>query len=323
MQILDTAGERLGLDLALPWVHRLVTEGIAGEGRPGVDADATVVVRVERSRSAFCTDGWALLTRGVHHHDGAVVLQDACGSGFDVHVGIHGGRPVFTARWRPSPMARAASLALRGRFHLLVRAVLVQYPVLWWAGVMDRAPLHISGLTLGGTSAVLSGPGGVGKSTLLARALADGSSAVGDNLCVSNGERIWGLVEPLRTESGTGRRMPHGRREGPLPGRLASLRPDQLFVLRRSGGDQFELTPIDHEGAVRDLVCGTYAAGELRRYWPWAAVLAAGTGLGPPHPLVAATAERLASSVRCRSVGLPHLAAAGPADLRTCLEACP
>lgn len=117
--------------------------------------------------------------------------------------------------------------------------------------------------------------------------------------------------------------MPHGRREAPLPCRLPSLRPDQLFVLRRSGGEQFEIDPIDHEGAVRDLVCGTYSAGELRRYWPWAAVLAAGTGLGPSHPPVTAIAEGLASSVACRSVGLPRLGAAGPADLRSRLEACP
>lgn len=323
MQVLDTAGERLAIDLEPLWVRRLVTEAVAGESRPGADADATVVVRVERSRSAFRTEGWAQLARGVHHHDGCVVLRDACGSGFDVHVRVQEGRPVFTARWRPSLRVRAASLVLRSRFHLLVRAVLVQYPVLWWAGVMGRAPLHISGLTLGTTAAVLSGPGGVGKSTLLARAVAEGSRAVADNLCVSDGERVWGLVEPLRTEGGSGRRMPHGRREGPLPGRLASLRPDQLFVLRRSGGERFEIAPIDHEGAVRDLVCGTYAAGELRRYWPWAAVLAAGTGLGPPHPSVTATAEGLASSVACRSVGLPRLGAAGPADLRTRLEACP
>ena len=48
----------------------------------------------------------------------------------------------------------------------------------------------------------MRGPGGVGKSTLLAAELAGGGRATSDNLCVSDGREVWGLVEPLRLEVG-------------------------------------------------------------------------------------------------------------------------
>jgi hypothetical protein len=36
-------------------------------------------------------------------------------------------------------------------------------------------------------------------------------------------------------------------------------------------------------------------AGELRRYWPFAATLTAGTGIGPAHPPVGEVASTFAS----------------------------
>jgi len=323
MLVVETAGEQLGISAAPRWVRRLAAEGLAGEGQLADGAAATVVTQVESSRTRFPVKGWEPLTRGAWHREGQVVLENACGSGFDLHLAVADGRPVFTARWRPAPSVRLAGIALRSRFHLLSRAVLVQYPVLWWAGVMGRAPLHVGGVALDGTTAVLAGPAGVGKSTLMESAVSDGAVAVADNLCVSDGERLWGLVEPLRSEHGQGRRMPHGRREACWPQRIPALRPEQLLVLRRGGGDSYEITPLNPDRAVRDLICSTYAAGELRRYWSFAALLAAGTGLGPAHPPVAETAERLVSRIPCRSLALPRLSAARPAGLRLCLENAP
>lgn len=320
MLLASTAGECLGVQSALGWVDRLVREGLAGEYREGSGDEASVLVRVEGRHDAYPVDGWEPLARGAWHRDGEVVLHDACGSGFDVHVSVVLGRPVLHARWRPDPRTRLASRLLRSRFHLLSRAVLVQYPVLWWAGVHGRSPLHVGGVEVGGAAALLSGPAGVGKSTLLTAAVGDGARAVGDNLCVSDGERIWGLVEPLRSEGGSGRRMPHGRRESAWPDRLPDLTPDQLLVLARGKGKELTLLPLKREDAVRDLIASTYAAGELRRYWTFCALLAAGTGLGPAHPPVTQTAERLAGRLPCRSLELPVLSAARPSGLRTCLE---
>ena len=45
-------------------------------------------------------------------------------------------------------------------------------------------------------------------------------------------------------------------------------------------------------------------AGEMRRYWPFAATVAAGTGLGPAHPPICAVSEALTRRVPCVQVVL-------------------
>jgi len=46
-------------------------------------------------------------------------------------------------------------------------------------------------------------------------------------------------------------------------------------------------------------------AGELRRYWTFAALLALGTGAGPPHPQVAEVAAAFTQAVPCFEIELP------------------
>jgi hypothetical protein len=67
--------------------------------------------------------------------------------------------------------------------------------------------------------------------------------------------------------------------------------------------------------AARDLVGGTYSAGELRRYWPFAATVALGTGLGPAHPPLGAVCEELTARVPAFEVLLPSTPSLGFADL--------
>ena len=52
------------------------------------------------------------------------------------------------------------------RFRALRGQVLLHYPVLWWACLQGRAPLHVSVVEVEGTVVVLAGPGGLGKTTL-------------------------------------------------------------------------------------------------------------------------------------------------------------
>jgi len=59
------------------------------------------------------------------------------------------------------------------------------------------------------------------------------------------------------------------------------------------------MLPCEPEDAIRWLVTGTYAAGELSRFWAYAATLAAGTGVGPAHPPVAEVARAFASRLDC------------------------
>jgi hypothetical protein len=306
---LHTAGERVELTCAVPWIAGILTEGAAGQLTADDGAAPDVRVTVERGSAAFDITGWRVLTRDAWCREDQVVIRDACSSGLDVKVtaGVPG--LDVAARWRPSGRERAAAAVLPARARLLLRAVLLQYPALWWSQQRGRAPLHASVCRLGaadGQTVMLAGPGGIGKSTLVHGELLAGATCTCDNLCVSDGRYTWGVVEPLRlpaeTHGGNGRRMPYGRREAAWPRRADRMQPDRLIVLARGGKPA--AVPHSRSLAARHLVAGTYMAGELRRYWAFAATLALGTGLGGIHPPVQMIAGALAGRLPCLRVTL-------------------
>ena len=297
--ILDTAGERLALSSELAWVTELVLEGAARELRSADAAKPSVHVRVESTGSAFDTHGWEVLTRGAWQRDGEVVVENACTAGFDLHLRCTSAGAEFTYRWRPPARDRVLARVLRSRFHLLARAVLMQYPAFWAAGLHGRAPLHSSACKTGDSTPLVTAPSGVGRSTVVLGAVGAGARATGDNLAVGDGTTLWGLVEPLRVQGGSGRRMPHGRNEAPMSQRVSSLVPDSVVVLARGSSDRPTLRPCEPDVARRSLVASTYMAGELRRYWPFAATLCAATDAAPAHPPVVQVATRFAGSLRC------------------------
>ena len=311
---LQSAGEHVGLDCRVSWVSSLIREVSPGAFSSAAAAP-TCHVRVEAERAAFDVDGFEPVTRGAWSRRGTVVLENVCTSGFDLRYRCEEGLPTFTFRWRPPPRDRLASVVAPSRAVLLTRAALLQYPVLWVAGTRGRAPLHAATCTVGAATPLLAGPGGVGKSTLLQAELAAGARATSDNLCVSDGRTAWGLLEPLRVTAGGGRRMPHGRSEAPMAGWTPELTPDRLVVLRRGLDEAPAVHACDPDAAVRSLVTGTYAAGELRRYWAVAATLTAATGLGPAHPPVVEVARRLASDLPCLEIVLPREPGVRLADL--------
>jgi hypothetical protein len=305
--ILETAGERVSASSESAWVGRLLVECAGAELREHGPSGATVVMRVERSRRPFPTRGWTPLGRDAWHHAGEVVVRDACRSGFDMRLRCDPTMPRFTFRWRPPLLTRSAALALPVRARLLARAVLLQFPAMWWAGTRGRSPVHAPAVQVGDSTFLLAGHSGVGKTTFIQGKTEQGFAATGDNLSVTDGRTVWGVVEPMRTLEGAGRRMTHGRREASMAGRVPALVPDRIVVLRRD--DERRVTPVDPEVAERALVTGTYMAGELRRYWPFAALLAAGTGLGPSHPPVAEAARELSARLPAVEANLPELAA--------------
>ncbi|MDQ1494938.1 MAG: hypothetical protein QOG69_1421 [Actinomycetota bacterium] len=309
----QSAGEVVHVDSGIDWVSSLLVEGAAGgmtyaaDDRLAADGGAATTVRlvVEADRRPFPEEGAAVLTRGAWVSGDAVVFADACASGFALRVQPSGSELLVHARYRPTRQVRAASLVLRSRFHLIARAVLMQYPALWWAGVRGRPPLHVCAMTTGSGVALLAGPGGVGKSTLLARELQTGGVATCDNLAVSDGDEVFGVAEPIRSTSGTGRRAPHGRREMAwTTTRSASLRPERVVVVELGSDSPATCAPTTGDVASRSLVTGTLMAGELRRYWAFAATLAAGTGLGPAQPEIKRVADRLATRLPCHVVTL-------------------
>jgi hypothetical protein len=296
-----TAGVTVRVDSPDPAWRALAAEACAGQVLdPGpCDVDVVVAPRGEPDRT-----GLRVLTRGAVGNGSRVVVSDACGSGLDLEFTVTGETLHVLAWPRPTWRHRGLGLLAPDRRVLLHRAALIQYPALWWAGVRGLVPLHVCAATVEGTAVVIAGPGGVGKSTLLGT-LGDGDTAVSDNLCAASPEGVHGLLEPVRDEQGTGRRMPHGRHERDWSHRADSLAPQRIIVLQRGDPDRLVVRPTTPDVAARELVAGTYAAGELRRYWAFAATLALGLGLGPAHPPVAAVSERLARAIPCTVAQLP------------------
>jgi hypothetical protein len=314
-----TGGECLRIDCGPGWARRQIERGLAGESfdhEPDAATPTTVHLIVEETRKPFVLAGADRVTRGAWSNGTAVLLEDACTSGFTLLCEPQDDVLVVRARWAPPSRTRIASALLRQRASLLVRAVLLQYPVIWWSGVHGRAPLHVSAVLLDRSAPLLAGPSGVGKSTLVEAEIVAGHRATCDNLAVSDGHTVFGIVEPRRTSGGSGPRTSHGRREMPFTGRLVSVRPDRVVAVSLSETAPRATTrAIDGDAACRALVSGTYMAGELRRYWTFAATLAAGTGLGPMAPPVEAVARRLTGTLPCLSLALSRTSPTRLSDL--------
>ncbi len=318
---LDTAGERLALECQLPWLSSLLEEGAAGQIQAGSPPAASLRIAIEDEHRPFDLGGWQPLTRGAWQRDGAVIMENACTSGFDLQLRVAGPAAEFKFRWRPPARHQLAHWVLRGRFRLLTRAILLQYPALWWAGVRGRAPLHASACRTATAVPLLAAAGGIGRSTLLMGEMRAGAPATGDNLCVADGICTWGLVEPVRVEGGRGRKMPFGRREARLPSAPTPLEPDRVVVLRRGLTAAPVVRRCDPETAARALVAGTYMAGELARFWPFAATLTAATGRGNAHPPVARVASAFTGRLPCLEVVLARRPGPRLSELLEPLEA--
>ena len=308
-----TAGERLLLTLGTRASGDLARSVL---GAPAaVDADQpppTVEVTVGRSAPGF-PPGRAL-GRQAWVRGSSVLLAGAAGSDHVTRVEVDGDRLTVVAAHAPSVRDRVLGAAAPSRARLLRAAALFHYPVLWRAGLRGRVPLHASALRVDGLDVLVAGLSGSGKSTLVAAEEHAGALVGSDNLVVADATSVHGLREPRRTAQRTpgARRTTHGRWETPASYAPAlELRPDVVVVLRRTGAP-VSLGELSPEAATRELVASTYAAGELRRYWPWAATLAAGTGCGPAHPAVEAVARQVCEQARCfvlevgRTPG-PHL----------------
>lgn len=296
-----TAGTVVEVRSQVPRLQDAVLAASGGQARlpydPARPAEVTLVLE---TGGRFETAGLEPITRGAWAGPGGeVILDDVGGSGYTQRWLLAKDRVQVQTRWAPSAKAGLAARALPARFRALQAQMLLHYPVLWRAAQHGRVPLHVSVVEVHGVAVLLAGPGGLGKSTLVAHELDSGASAACDNIAVSSGGRLYGLAEPLRLAGGSGRRGTHGRRERPFTGRVSALDPELVVVLRRGASGRSEVIGIDPVAATRALTGGTYAAGELQRFWPLCATLALATGSAPVHPPVEAVASSLCSRLPC------------------------
>ena len=316
-----TAGALVAVETPVAGLREVlgdVAAGVTSSEPPSAKPDVTVIVD-DGSRPPAIQD-LVPLTRGVWvGRDGEVVLASAGGSGFTQTWSVDQNHVTVRTWWAPSRAESAAAFALRSRFRALRAQVLVHYPALWWASLQGRAPLHVSVVEIDGVSVLLAGPGGVGKSSLVNRELQAGAAATCDNLAACSATTAYGVLEPLRLPTevdGTrGTRAAHGRRERPWRGHVPALDPELVVVVRRGAGPEPTLREVPSATAARALVAGTFAAGELRRFWPLCAVLGLGTGLGPVLPRVEDVARTLTDDLPCYELELGREPGAGLAAL--------
>jgi hypothetical protein len=301
--VLETAGELVGIDAPVRWADRIFDHAFDR----ALASDAQVLpVPLTVTASQWSSPRSRVdrpLGRGISTTAQGVSFRSAATSGIDLHVGVEGDHVRVDAGWAPPLRDALLNRALPSRARLLGLSVLLHYPALWRASWSNRVPIHAGALVVGGIGVLITGPSGVGKSTLAQRELELGSALVSDNLVVSDGESAWGLVEPMRLASGAGPKTTNGRREVAGVTRVPRTRVDMVVVLRRTAGEPC-LRPIPPNTAARELVAATYGAGELRRYWAFAGALALATGRGPIHPSITSTAEALCGRTPCLELDL-------------------
>jgi len=296
--ILGSAGERLALRCEPSRVGRLLIGAVGGELIAPDDGRVSVTIEIEDERDPFAITGFEPVGRGAWRRGHVVVCTNVCSSGFDLRLTLDGDHPSFTFRRRPPIAAKAAGI-FASRARQLTLLTLLAYPAMWWAARNGRAPIHVSAFEASGHTMLVAGPAGVGKSTVLQQEVASGARPVSDNLCVTDGVRVWPVSEPMRIEGADGKRAPHGRAEKPFDSRPGEVVPRVIVALRRGPAGVRRLDP---PAAARAIVAGTYMAGELRRFWSFAATLAAATEVGPSHPPVIAVAEALSRALPCVEV---------------------
>ncbi|HET9482072.1 MAG TPA: hypothetical protein VFP98_09980 [Candidatus Polarisedimenticolia bacterium] len=211
----------------------------------------------------------------------------------------------------------------RNRLFFKMMYFMVYYPVAWYfERTRGWGLLHASSVTMpSGRAVILSGLGGVGKSTLALTLLSrPGARFLSDNLLFHDEERIYACPEPVRLDASalagiTDAGIEPVRTKLPLQAhpkptyqvgaarRAASAAPAALYFLRFT--ERSSITPLDPGAAARMLEAGNDLAREIKDYRPCSALLTtlASERDGPPESPRASLA-RLLESVPCAVVGI-------------------
>jgi len=191
------------------------------------------------------------------------------------------------------------SVSHKPKFYNLIALTyyLVYFPLAYYLERFSNLfLLHASAFEYGQHAVILSGLGGVGKSTFsLATLFLEGSKVISDNLIFHDTKNIYSFPEPIALDpksinmlatteqilipqqipSGHNRFYYHIRPEN----RSHCATPKYLFWLQ--SGNENKLTPVDTAKCIKNVLNINLLANELREYY----LLAAMFDLALPQPL--------------------------------------
>lgn len=195
---------------------------------------------------------------------------------------------------------------LRPRRFTTLLYYLFYYPCFW---MLERAhdlhPIHAGGVEFEGRVAVLAGPSGVGKSTLVSGLGGDPRARLlSDTFLLQRGATVCAVPEPILLDDWSqrwlGDAMGHLSR---IPHRYCLSRNGFHWALDRSSeagtaqillfpqrSNAHYLRPLEPSNARGRLSASNLIVNDLRRYWAFASVLE----LLDPTPLVHAREQQLA-----------------------------
>lgn len=212
--------------------------------------------------------------------------------GLQLRTSLAGANVSVDAAFRPlSKRMRLhlGSKANRERIYAALIYNLVYFPLLWH---IERSqqwyPLHASAVAWPQGAVILSGLGGVGKSTLTLAFLSNPhAQLVSDNLILHDGERIYAFPEPIHLDEQslklltslnrrlkpTDQAFSHNRQsyEIPISDRVQSAKPRLFCTLRQ--GKKLNLRPISAEETLEFTLSSDVLTRELDEYAQQAAIL--------------------------------------------------
>jgi len=179
--------------------------------------------------------------------------------------------------------------ASQERIYATLIYYLVYFPLLWHVErTRQWYPLHASAVAWPQGAIILTGLGGVGKSTLILSFLSDPHARLlSENLILHDKEQVYAFPEPIHLDDvsrqmltnlngrlkPTGRVYSHNRKsyEVPSAARVHSARPRTFFTLRQ--GRELALRPISAREALEIVLSSDTLAREINEYTQQTAVL--------------------------------------------------